>query len=237
MSDRLKSILFTLVVALVCSMLLTGASTGLMPFKLRNQVVDRQKNILKSVGLIDEQKQYDAPMIEALYHKNIDCFSMAENGAILVDESQDPGSMPVCFFKENDSPKAYILPLQSKGLWGKINGYIAIEADGETLAGFSVYSHNETPGLGGEIEKNWFRSNFAGKKIVDRHHRFAGISIAKGKVAEAVASEKRPNFVDGISGATLTGKFLTGGLHETLKAYEPLSEKFRNGRITLPATN
>ena len=32
-------------------------------------------------------------------------------------------------------------------------------ADGQTVAGFSVYQHAETPGLGGEIEKPWFQQN------------------------------------------------------------------------------
>ena len=52
MSDQLKSIAFTVAIALVCSLLLTGAATGLKERKLRNVAVDRQKNILKSVGLL-----------------------------------------------------------------------------------------------------------------------------------------------------------------------------------------
>ena len=53
MSDQLKSIGFTALVALVCSLLLTGAATGLKERKMRNVAVDRQKNILMSVGLVD----------------------------------------------------------------------------------------------------------------------------------------------------------------------------------------
>jgi Na+-transporting NADH:ubiquinone oxidoreductase subunit C len=43
MSDQLKSIAFTALVALVCSLLLTGAATGLKERKMRNVAVDRQK--------------------------------------------------------------------------------------------------------------------------------------------------------------------------------------------------
>jgi Na+-transporting NADH:ubiquinone oxidoreductase subunit C len=112
---------------------------------------------------------------------------------------------------------------------------MAIENDGKTVAGFSVYSHNETPGLGGEIEKPWFQSNFVGKQIVDASGDFAPIGIAKGKVADTIAVEQQANYVDGISGATLTGKYLTGGLREVLLAYEGLSERFRGGTVPLPA--
>ena len=47
---------------------------------------------------------------------------------------------------------------RSGTLDGEAIGYMAIENDGKTVAGFSVYSHNETPGLGGEIEKPWIDS-------------------------------------------------------------------------------
>ena len=232
MSDQLKSIAFTAVIALVCSLLLTGAATGLKDRKLRNVAVDRQKNILKSVGLLDPAQQPTVAQIERLYLDNIRCYAMDGSGRIVEGESD---AMPVCFYVKDAQPAAYILPVDSRGLWGKIRGYMAIEKDGKTVAGFSVYSHNETPGLGGEIEKPWFQENFVGKRIVDEAGGFAAVGIAKGKVADAIAVDRQANYVDGISGATLTGKFLTGGLKEVLLDYEPLSEQFRAGPVSLPA--
>jgi len=232
MSDQLKSIAFTVAIALVCSLLLTGAATGLKERKLRNVAVDRQKNILKSVGLFDPDQQSTVAQIERLYQDKIRCYAMDGSGRIVGGESD---AMPVCFYVKDAQPAAYILPVDSRGLWGKIRGYMAIEKDGKTVAGFSVYSHNETPGLGGEIEKPWFQENFVGKRIVDEAGDFAAVGIAKGKVADAIAVDRQANYVDGISGATLTGKFLTGGLKEVLLDYEPLSEQFRSGPVSLPA--
>jgi len=232
MSDQLKSIAFTVAIALVCSLLLTGAATGLKERKLRNVAVDRQKNILKSVGLFDPEQQSTVAQIERLYQDKIRCYAMDGSGRIVGGESD---AMPVCFYVKDAQPAAYILPVDSRGLWGKIRGYMAIEKDGKTVAGFSVYSHNETPGLGGEIEKPWFQENFVGKRIVDEAGDFAAVGIAKGKVADAIAVDRQANYVDGISGATLTGKFLTGGLKEVLLDYEPLSEQFRAGPVSLPA--
>ncbi len=232
MSDQFKSIAFTVAIALVCSLLLTGAATGLKERKLRNVAVDRQKNILKSVGLFDPDQQSTVAQIERLYQDKIRCYAMDGSGRIVGGESD---AMPVCFYVKDAQPAAYILPVDSRGLWGKIRGYMAIEKDGKTVAGFSVYSHNETPGLGGEIEKPWFQENFVGKRIVDEAGAFAAVGIAKGKVADAIAVDRQANYVDGISGATLTGKFLTGGLKEVLLDYEPLSEQFRAGPVSLPA--
>jgi Na+-transporting NADH:ubiquinone oxidoreductase subunit C len=234
MSDPLKSIAFTVTVALVCSLLLTAAATGLKDRKLRNVAVDRQKNILKSVGLLDPSQQTTDALIEQLYQDNIRCYAMDGTGRIVAGDS-GADALPVCFYVKDSQPAAYVLPVDSRGLWGKIHGYMAIESDGQTVAGFSVYSHNETPGLGGEIEKPWFQQNFVGKRIVDEAGAFAAVGIAKGKVADAIAADRQANYVDGISGATLTGKFLTGGLKEVLLDYEPLSEQFRSGRVSLPA--
>jgi len=234
MSDQLKSIAFSAVVALVCSLMLTAAASGLKDRKLRNVAVDRQKNILKSVGLVDPGTEVAVARIERLYEDNIRCYALDGTGDIVAADATD-GGLPVCFYVQAGQPEAYILPVDSRGLWGKIRGYMAIENDGKTVAGFSVYSHNETPGLGGEIEKPWFQENFIGKRIVDKAGNFSPVRIAKGKAADGVAPDKLPNVVDGISGATLTGKYLSGGLEDLLQEYEPLSRQFRDGAVTLPA--
>jgi len=234
MSDQLKSIAFTVAIALVCSLLLTGAATGLKERKLRNVAVDRQKNILKSVGLLAPGSQMAIARIERLYDETIRCYVMDGTGRIVVSDSGKDG-LPVCFYVKDSHPATYILPVDSRGLWGKIHGYMAIESDGKTVAGFSVYSHNETPGLGGEIEKPWFQKNFVGKRIVDGAGEFTAVGIAKGKVADAIPADRQANYVDGISGATLTGKFLTGGLKDVLSEYEPLSKRFRAGPVSLPS--
>ncbi len=234
MSDQIKSIAFAAAVALVCSLLLTGAATGLKDRKLRNVAVDRQKNILKSVGLVDPEQRPTDSQVEQLYRDNIRCYAMDGSGRIVAGTS-DAGGLPVCFYVKDDQPAAYILPVDSRGLWGTIRGYMAIENDGKTVAGFSVYSHNETPGLGGEIEKPWFQNNFVGKQIVDASGALAAVGIAKGKVVQAIAPDRQNNYVDGISGATLTGKYLSGGLKDVLVAYEGLSRQFREGKVSLPA--
>ncbi|MBR9984372.1 MAG: FMN-binding protein [Desulfosarcina sp.] len=234
MSDQSTSIAFTVAIALVCGLLLTGAATGLKERKLRNVAVDRQKNILKSVGLFDPDRPAAVAQIEQLYQDSIRCDAVDGTGRIVAGDS-GAEALPVCFYVKGNQPAAYILPVDSRGLWGRIRGYLAIEKDGKTVAGFSVYNHNETPGLGGEIEKPWFQKNFVGKRIVDETGAFAAVGIAKGKVTDAIAADRQANYVDGISGATLTGKFLTGGLKEVLLDYEPLSEQFRAGPVSLPA--
>jgi Na+-transporting NADH:ubiquinone oxidoreductase subunit C len=236
MSDSVKTILFATGLCLVCSLLLTMAATGLKAYQRENALVDRQKNILMAVGAIEPERKYTADDVKALYQSTIQCVRVGRDGEVLsADAAARADDMPLYLYQEDDKPQAYIIPVDSRGLWGKIYGYLALETDGSTIAGFSVYQHAETPGLGGEIENQWFQRNFVGKQIVDDEGRFVSIRIAKGDVEDAVRQDLQPHFVDGISGATLTGRYLSEGLEDILQTYEPVSIHFRNqGMLKLP---
>lgn len=232
-SNQMKSVLFAVILCVVLSLLLTVVSKGLKPMQQKNIMVDRHKNILKSVGLVQNNKSYTAEDIDKLYSENITQLHVDEYGRVVETNGKEGvKSLPVCIYKKPDGTiESYIIPIDTKGLWGKIHGYLAIKSDGSTISGFTVYKHSETPGLGGEIEQSWFQKNFVGKKIVDQEGEFVSIAVAKGQVKEQVKQDRQTNFVDGISGATLTGKFLSKGIKEILSEYEPVSIKFRKDLI------
>lgn len=230
-SDKAKSILFTIVLCLVCGILLTAASTGLKPLQQKNMLLDRKKNILASINLLESDKTYSSEEINSLYSKNLTYLTIDEFGQVIKDGQENDKTMPLYLYeKTRGVVEAYIIPIDARGLWGKILGYMAIKKDGSTISGFTVYKHSETPGLGGEIEQNWFRKNFVGKKILDQAGSFVSITIAKGKVDKNIPEDRQINYVDGISGATLTGKFLSKSLKDNLLAYEPVSVRFRDNR-------
>jgi len=233
MSDMLKSIWFAVITALISSLLLTGASSGLKEYRLANIKIDNQKNLLKSVGLIEAGGNYSGAEIERLYKANIKSYRASPSGTILPESTTAKKGRRLFLYVKENAIQSYILPVHSRGLWGKIDGYLALEKDGRTVAGFTVFSHAETPGLGGEIEKAWFQKNFRGKKIVDQGDRFVSVGIAKGKVVDRIKPARQANYVDGISGATLTGRFLSEGLRDTLQAYEKVSANFRDSKINL----
>ncbi len=215
---------FAAILCLVCSMLLTAAYSGLKPYQLENMEVDRQKNILKAAGIIDYDASITNIEIKALYTRFIHPVYLDPEGKML-DEPDDNG-LTLYLYQEDGAIEQYIVPIESKGLWGKIFAYMAIGTDGKTIKGFTVYSHSETPGLGGEIEKKWFAKNFIGKKIVDQENHFVSVAISKGS-AEGMAGDRQSNVVDGISGATLTGRYLSQGIKQNLERYEPVSIRFR----------
>jgi Na+-transporting NADH:ubiquinone oxidoreductase subunit C len=186
------------------------------------------------VGLIDDQKSYRADEISSLYDQKIECLWVDADGNIVSGSQRQAQDLPLCLYKQDDKIAAYVIPISTRGLWGKIHGYLALETDGSTIAGFTVYQHNETPGLGGEIETAWFQKNFQDKKIVSQTGDFISIKIAKGPVSAAIPKEQQQNYVDGISGATLTGKYLTAGFENILSSYEPVSIRFRKNQVALP---
>jgi Na+-transporting NADH:ubiquinone oxidoreductase subunit C len=235
MSDTLRTVIFSVCLCLVCGTLLTAASNGLKETQQKNMNIDRRKNILKSVGLVGMENQYTGDEIDSIYEGNISRLVVDETGSVIqvsqTDGEKKEKELPIYLYTNKDGGvEAYILPIDTRGLWGKIHGYLALKNDGNTIVGFTIYKHSETPGLGGEIEQNWFQRNFVGKKIVESTGKFVSVSVAKGKAGDSAPKDRRANFVDGISGATLTGKFLTQGLKDILTSYEGVSIKFRNTR-------
>ena len=113
-------------------------------------------------------------------------------------------------------------------MWSTLYGFFAIEPDGRTVKGITFYKHKETPGLGGEVDKEWFQNNFIGKKFVDQNDNLVGIKVLKGKVDRNSSTAYYK--VDGISGATITSKGLEKFLLDDLKKYDPFFQKIRLGK-------
>ena len=101
------------------------------------------------------------------------------------------------------------------GLWGPINGYIAVNDDKSTIYGVYFNHASETAGLGAEIKDNanW-QALFKNKHIFANDRNTVALSISK-----KIEPEKQANQVDAVTGATLTMNGVTEMLHEGLGAY------------------
>jgi Na+-transporting NADH:ubiquinone oxidoreductase subunit C len=232
MSERIRSLLFAGLLSLVCSVLLTAASTGLQDLQQHNMRLEKKRNILKAVGLIETGKIISESDIERIYDQNIRTFWVTPAGDLVDALKRNEADLALYVRLEDQKIRNYAVPVESRGLWGKIYAYLALESDGATIAGFTVFKHAETPGLGGEIEKEWFQKKWIGKKIIDKKGAFVSVSIARGAAKDAVSDERLSHYVDGISGATLTGRYLSAGIRQTLESYEPVSIRFRKHMIS-----
>ena len=227
-SSHTYTFVFALTVCVVCSLVLAAVSKGLQPRQRLNEDLDIKKNIFKVVGagqLLDGQRP---DQIMDLFEQYFRELFVNDAGQFSDDDDAVQDRLPVYVYEKAGQTDAYIFPIQGKGLWSTLYGYLSIEADGETVRGITFYKHGETPGLGGEIEREWFQSNFQGKKIWDqRQGAFVAIRVVKGRVADQIASEQAAFYVDGISGATMTSKGVTQLLEAWLQRYELFLQRIR----------
>jgi Na+-transporting NADH:ubiquinone oxidoreductase subunit C len=208
-------------ITVVLGFLLSLAATSLKDRQDFNVEIDRKRNILKSLNIPEDASRVLTPTeIETLFDEKVITIFINEDGAVSED-----GTMPLYIKSTNGVNEGYSIPVSGKGLWSTIYGYLAIEPDGKTVKGLTFYKHGETPGLGGEVEKEWFTSNFVGKQIVNPSGELIGIQVIKGQVdpEDSEAYHK----VDGISGATMTTKGLNKFLIADLESYNPFFENLR----------
>ena len=98
----------------------------------------------------------------------------------------------------NGNLEKVILPIHGYGLWSTLYGFIALEADLNTVIGLGFYAHLETPGLGGEVDSAAFKDQWPGKKI------FNDSGVLKIEVTKSGQAQDPMYQIDGLSGATLT---------------------------------
>lgn len=127
----------------------------------------------------------------------------------------DKRELPVFVCTVNDGSEKYIVPVYGAGLWGPIWGYVAFDADGSTVYGAYFAHQGETPGLGAEIEKPAFSSQFEGKRVF-KDGRFRPIAVVKAGQSPLDGED----YVDGISGGTITSKGVGAMLDNCLTPYK-----------------
>ena len=220
-------------VSLFCSILVSATAVILKPQQIRNQELYRQKIVLEVAGLYDSDAEIDAlfanidsrlvdldsgDYVDDMDAKSFDPLSASKDPAlsIAIPANLDIAGIrrrariaPVFLVSEAGDVSQIILPVYGSGLWSTMYGYLALEADGKTIRGLRFYEHAETPGLGDQIDKPEWRAQWSGKQLIDDDGRLR-IEIIRGQVADG---DNATYQVDGLAGATLTGRGVTNLLH------------------------
>jgi Na+-transporting NADH:ubiquinone oxidoreductase subunit C len=222
---------FSLVMVTVVAVLLSFVSVQLKPLQDMNVKIEKKQDVLRSVGKaeqvseVDDKKSYineefvkyitESYVIDFTGNKvETDAFEVMLALGAEIRKPQEERNYPVFIYSENGGPKKYVMPVRGKGLWGPIWGYVALEADLNTIAG-AVFDHKgETPGLGAEINTGWFQEPFTGKTIFNEAGEFVSIEVMKGG-----ADPSSMHQVDAISGGTITSKALEEMLIDCLAGY------------------
>jgi Na+-transporting NADH:ubiquinone oxidoreductase subunit C len=243
-------------VCLVCSIFVATSAVALKERQEQNKVLDRQKKVLIVAGLMEEGQSISAQDVQALFDENIKIRAIdLETGDF--DDSVDVGAydqrkatkdpslsrmapannagiprqpLKVLIYErvDGDDVVLLILPIEGKGLWSTLYGFLALAPDTKTIEGLTFYEHGETPGLGGEIDNPRWKGLWKDRVAFDDEGN-PEIEVIKGA---AGPPDTDPHRVDGLSGATLTGRGVTHLIQFWLSndGYGPFLEKFRAER-------
>lgn len=208
------TIIYASVMVVIVAFVLAYTSFALRPIQTKNVELDKMKQILSALNI--DTKGQDAQAIYNSYIKKdmvLDANGTVktETGGFALGESKTEFALYVA---EVEGQKKYIIPLYGSGLWGAIWGYIALDEDKNTVYG-TYFSHaGETPGLGAEIATTAFQEPFKGKHIMKNDQL---VSIAVVKPGKSVNNQ---DYVDGISGGTITSVAVQDMLKNCLAHYD-----------------
>ena len=147
-------------------------------------------------------------------------------------------NLRVAYFLRNENTlERIVLPIQGKGLWSTLYGFVALAPDANTVKCLAFYSHGETPGLGAEIDNPKWKSLWIDKKAFGADS-VPRIEVIKGKVDPH--DKNASHQVDGISGATITGRGVSNLVRFWLgdQGYGPMLRRLKQaGRANHQASN
>jgi Na+-transporting NADH:ubiquinone oxidoreductase subunit C len=218
------------ILTIVCGGLLAFAAEGLKDRQQANIALEQKANILATVMDLEEGSN-----IEQIYNKRVRAFVIDYQGnvkkglepkdvntAIEYKKKPEERLLPVYeFVSEEDSTKVtnVVLPVYGYGLWNNIWGFVALQADYNRIQGVKFQHAGETPGLGARIsDDEELQGRYKGKEIFEGN-KIVSVTMMKG---EGNDWSNDPHKVDGMSGATLTGK----GVNEMLASYFACYENY-----------
>jgi Na+-transporting NADH:ubiquinone oxidoreductase subunit C len=210
------TVIYASVMVLLVAVVLAFTSQSLRSYQKENEDNDKRQQILRSINVkvsASEAKTKYSELIKEAFLVN-EKGERVEGDAFAVDVVKAFAAETYPVFVANvDGQKKYIMALSGAGLWGPLWGYISVNDDKNTVFGADFSHSGETPGLGAEIVTPQFSAQFSGKNIF-KNSEFKSIAIVKqGKKANG------QDYVDGISGGTITSQGVDKMLYESLHGY------------------
>ena len=208
--------IYASVMVIIVAFLLAFVSSALKPIQQKNVELDKKKQVLAALNIFekDAEAAYNT-YVKADQLLNADGTVAAENGGFAVENAAVSEAQLPLYVCEVEGETKYVLPLYGAGLWGPIWGYVALNADKETIYGVYFSHAGETPGLGAEItNRDKFQVPFIGKKALNADNEVVISVVKNGKVQNPETE------VDGISGGTITSQGVDAMLKSSIGLYK-----------------
>lgn len=232
--SNIYTIIYITVMVVVVGVALAFTAMALKDRQTENANADKMGQILQSVHLPSDRATVVAdyakyilsdPIYNAQGQLLDSVGGFAVNVALEAKKPVAQRQLPVyvCQLADGQGLK-YILPMAGMGLWGPIWGYLAFDADGTTIYGAFFDHQGETPGLGAEITKPAFSDQFDGK-VMFHDGRYLPIEVVK---KGQKPSQAGADYVDGISGGTITSKGVSAMISDCLTPYQAFLQSLKN---------
>lgn len=190
------TIVYSTIIVIIVAFLLAFVASALKPQQDANVRIDTMQHKLNALNI----RSLDKSQVEEKYSDLK--VGEAEKGGVVVEQFAVDGSTK------------YLVPVSGRGLWGGISGYIALDDDMNTIFGTDFQHESETAGLGALIAEQPFQDSFRGKQLVAEGDKEITLSVVK-KGKQGSLDPK--NYVDGVTGATLTSEGVNAMLKDCLK--------------------
>lgn len=227
--SNLYTVIYIIVMVVLVGSALAYTSISLRDRQNDNIAADKMRQILASINLTPEKgdiisefnKTITSQYLVNSRGEKVEGNAFDTDVASQIRLAPEARILPV-FEATLDGNTKYILPVYGAGLWGPIWGYVALDADATTIYGAYFAHQGETPGLGAEITRPFFSKQFEGK------HLFKGdtfMPVAVVKKGQHPAGDE--DYVDGISGGTITSKGVGEMLDNCLRPYASFLDNIR----------
>jgi len=226
-NSNLYTFIYASLLVIVVAAVLSFTALKLQPLQEANVKTEKMQDILASVQIEtsvknakdDFNKFITKSMVVDSDGKEVEGAAFDINLKQQYKKDLNERNLPVYEATLADGSKKLIFPLRGTGLWGPIWGYVSMEEDLNTIFG-AVFDHaKETPGLGADINKDWFQDPFVGRKLFDGD-TFIGINVHKGGKGAAALIGDTEHGVDAISGGTITSKALEEMIKNCMGSYQ-----------------
>lgn len=246
-----KTLAFAFLLALTASIVVSVGAVTLRPYQKANLERERQARMAEIIaalpqmsGLLNEVSvdalevrlvnletgEFEAGIDAATYDQR-QAAKDPERSTELSPEIDIAGLKrradfaPVFLLRRGDDLQLVILPVRGTGYQSMLYAYLALQADGNTIAGLTFYEQGDTPGFGARIEEPAWQALWPGKMIADADGTIL-ISVVRGGATG-------PYEVDGISGATHTSNGVSNMLRFWLgnAGFGPFLARLRAGEV------
>lgn len=247
------TLVFAFIVCVVCAVLVSTSAVTLRDRQQANAELDRRKNVLLAAGQMSPGEALDRAELERRFTAfevvaiDLETGEVSEAVDLSTYDPQralaDPSAsravarnaaqitrvpdVALVYQKRDDAGRLelVVLPIEGKGLWSTMYGFLALGADLSTVRGLTYYQHGETPGLGGEVDNPRWKALWSGRQVFGPEGDVR-LEVIRGN---AGPPETDPYRVDGLAGSTITSRGVSAMIEFWLgpEGYGPYLERLR----------